>query len=219
MYSTSRGPALIQHLLLPRRPKLATGFLPRVEPCRLGKAASPRCVEEVSVPGLILVPFQAAVRSKYDAGTCAVVFWVWSVSEFVLSHVEVYLLPELPAPSVYPLPVRCARVARRTAVSAREGPPRSLPARGPRQPSQHAWLLVPLQGLCGVRQPRFCGSRGLLVSCLSQVLASQSIRGLLVCRFTGLGLLDVLQTSFGRHRARETAAQLACGGLRVLCFC
>ena len=32
-----------------------------------------------------LIPFYAVVRSTYDAGTYAVVFWVWSVSVFVLS--------------------------------------------------------------------------------------------------------------------------------------
>ena len=53
-------------------------------------------------------------RSTYGAGTYAVL-WVWSFSEFALSHVEVYLLlahyafgsvADLPVPSGSPLPVR-----------------------------------------------------------------------------------------------------------------
>ena len=42
-------------------------------------------LEEVSVPGLVLFSFQAAVRSAYCAGTCAVVFWLWFY--LLLTHV------------------------------------------------------------------------------------------------------------------------------------
>ena len=95
-----------------------TGYrvTPRVELAGW-ESGVPRCLEEVSVPGLILTSFSAVVRSTYGAGTYAVL-WVWSFSEFALSHVEVYLLlahyafggvADLPVPSGSPLPVSAPR--------------------------------------------------------------------------------------------------------------
>ena len=90
------------------------------------------------------------------------------------------------------------RCAKRTSGTSREGSVRS-PSALQKKPSKHAALLLPLQGLCVLRQSRFCGSRGLLVWSLSQVSASQGIRGslwyscwvsfprVILCRFTRLG--------------------------------
>ena len=167
-------------------------------------------LEEVSVPGLVLISFQAVVRSTYCAGTCAMVFWLselylcpthdafGSVAEFACSFGF--------SVSSKARPVHCQHRpgatllshvnAKRTAVSAREESRRSLPAglglrQPPSSPAGTSWTTWRWT------TSRLSRSRGRPAWCLWLLWASPFL--LSVCTWSSSSWCGGTQSCFSRR--------------------